>query len=85
MYTGGNEEPCDGSLECCLDFNETAPYTAAQRSLLMNSTVQQVIFRTYSTYLSITAHFFIDHHNLITVLSLIFMLHVYISTTGYGY
>ena len=34
-------EPCDGSLECCLDFHETAPYTAAQKCLLANSTMQQ--------------------------------------------
>jgi hypothetical protein len=37
----GGVEPCDGSLECCLDFNETAPYTAAQRSILANTAVQQ--------------------------------------------
>ena len=41
-FTGnGSAEPCDGSLECCLDFNETAPYTAVQRSILANTTVQQ--------------------------------------------
>ena len=34
-------EPCDGSLECCLDFHETAPYTATQRNLLSNSSMQQ--------------------------------------------
>lgn len=41
-YSGsGVNEPCDGSLECCLDFHETAPYTAAQRNVLANSMVQQ--------------------------------------------
>ena len=35
------DEPCDGSLECCLDFHETAPYTAMQRSLLTSSCMQQ--------------------------------------------
>ena len=41
-FTGsGSAELCDGSLECCLDFNETAPYTAVQRSILANTTVQQ--------------------------------------------
>jgi hypothetical protein len=41
-FTGSaGAELCDGSLECCLDFNETAPYTAVQRSILSNTTVQQ--------------------------------------------
>ena len=40
-FSSSAEEPCDGSLECCLDFHETAPYTASQRSLLANSSVQQ--------------------------------------------
>ena len=41
-YIGGSEEPCDGSLECCLDFHETASYPAAQRNMLANSSMQQV-------------------------------------------
>ena len=42
-FTGasGGDEPCDGSLECCLDFHETAPYTAVQRSMLSSSSMQQ--------------------------------------------
>jgi hypothetical protein len=42
-FTGANggDEPCDGSLECCLDFHETAPYTAVQRSMLTSSAMQQ--------------------------------------------
>jgi hypothetical protein len=38
---GGGEEPCDGSVECSLDFQETASCTAAQRALLSNSNVTQ--------------------------------------------
>ena len=49
FFSGGNnnsfsnstEEHCDGSLECCLDFHETAPYTASQRNMLANSSMQQ--------------------------------------------
>jgi hypothetical protein len=42
VFSGeSSDEPCDGSLECCLDFHETAPYTTAQRSMLANSTMQQ--------------------------------------------
>ena len=40
-FSGGSEDPCDGSLECCLDFNETAPYTGSQRALLAISSMQQ--------------------------------------------
>ena len=42
VCVGGSEEPCDGSLECCLDFHETASYPAAQRNMLANSSMQQV-------------------------------------------
>ena len=36
-----NGEACDGSLESSLDFHETAPYTAVQKSMLSSSTMQQ--------------------------------------------
>jgi hypothetical protein len=45
FLSGGSEESCDGSLECCLDFQETAASTAAQRSIMNNPTTQGMAIR----------------------------------------
>ena len=42
--TNNANEPCDGSLEYCLDFHEASPFTGAQRSMLLSlsaSSIQQ--------------------------------------------